>query len=156
MTHQALFGELIDTHAGLAEELKAAGIAADMSLLLHHAGLTRADLARALGWTRARVTQVLSGKENLTTQTIAVIAKALGYTFDVTYRKAQAHAAPQPWHRQASFLQDVDTGDIDDLRSWMSRKTMQSVHNGFVPVECTFTFDAANQPYAFKESCLAA
>lgn len=156
MAHQPLFGELIDAQPGLAEELKAAGIAADLVLLLDHVGLTRADLARALGWTRARVTQVLSGKENLTTQTIAGIAKALGYTFDVTFRIAQAPAAPQPWHTQASFLQNVDTGDIDDLRSWMSRKTMQSINLEFAPVEITCTFNAANQPYAFKESCFAA
>ena len=88
---------MIAARDGLAEELKAVDGAADLTLLLHHAGKTCADLARALGWSRSRVTQVLSGQENLTVQTIATVSKALGFTFDVAFRKAGALAVAQPW-----------------------------------------------------------
>ena len=69
---------MIAVRDGLAEELKAVDGAADLTLLLHHAGKTCADLARALGWSRSRVTQVLSGQENLTVQTIAADSKSFG------------------------------------------------------------------------------
>ena len=102
MEHKPLFDDLIAAHEGLADELKAVDVAADLTLLLHHAGQSRAELARALGWSRARVTQVLSGHENLTVQTIAAVTKALGYTFDAVFRKAGAAAAAQPWDTQAT------------------------------------------------------
>ena len=97
MDSKPLFGDLIAAHDGLAEELKAVDGAADLTLLLHHAGKTCADLARALGWSRSRVSQVLSGQENLTVQTIAAVSKALGFTFDVAFRKTSAVTAQQPW-----------------------------------------------------------
>jgi transcriptional regulator with XRE-family HTH domain len=106
MQNKPLFGDLIAGHDGLAEELKTVDVAADLTLLLHHAGQSRADLARALGWSRARVTQVLSGQENLTVQTIAAVSKALGYTFDVAFRKAGALAVAQPWNASASTVPD--------------------------------------------------
>lgn len=107
MEHKPLFGDLIAAHQGLAEELKAVDVAADLTLLLHHTGKSRADLARALGWTRARVTQVLSGHENLTVQTIAAVTKALGYTFDAVFRTTGAPVAAQPWDAQAILAPEM-------------------------------------------------
>ena len=115
MEHKPLFGDLIAAHEGLADELKAVDVAADLTLLLHHAGQSRAELARALGWSRARVTQVLSGRENLTVQTIVSVTKALGYTFDAVFRKAGAAATAQPWDAQA-------TPALDEVRT-VSRRT---------------------------------
>ena len=110
MEHKPLFGDLIAAHDGLAEELKAVDVAADLTLLLHHTGKSRADLARALGWSRARVTQVLSGQENITVQTIAAVTNALGYTFDAVFRKAGAPAAAQPWDAQTTLALDMVPG----------------------------------------------
>ncbi len=107
MEHKPLFGDLISAQDGLADALKAVDVAADLTLLLNHAGMSRADLARALGWSRARVTQVLSGHENLTVQTIAAVAQALGYTFDAVFRKTGATAPAQPWDAQASSALDT-------------------------------------------------
>ncbi len=90
MTHKPLFAELIATHKGLAEEVKTVDVAADLTLLLHHSGMSREDLASNLGWSTDRLSQVLSGHENITVQTIAAVAGALGYTFDVVFRKADA------------------------------------------------------------------
>lgn len=47
MARKPLFGDLIAVHEGLTDELKAVDVAADLTLLLNHAGVSRADLARA-------------------------------------------------------------------------------------------------------------
>ena len=158
MEHKPLFGDLIAAHEGLAEELKAVDVAADLTLLLHHAGKSRADLARALGWSRARVTQVLSGNENLTVQTIAAVTKALGYTFDAVFRKTGAPAATQPWDAQATLVLDME--DEPDLKDWMSRKTMKSMAGGFSGAMEFMHFDtqldSSNQHAMFLgEACAA-
>lgn len=88
MAHKALFADLIATHQDLAEELKTVDVAADLTLLLQHAGVSREVLASKLGWSGDRLSQVLSGHENITVHTIAAVAGALGYTFDVVFRKA--------------------------------------------------------------------
>jgi transcriptional regulator with XRE-family HTH domain len=95
MAHKPLFGELIAAHEGLAEELKAVDVAADLTLLLNHAGVSRAELASKLGWSRSRVSQVLSGQENITVQTLEKVAAALGYSFDAVFREVGAAALPR-------------------------------------------------------------
>lgn len=158
MEHKPLFGDLIAAHKGLAEELKAVDVAADLTLLLHHAGKSRADLARALGWSRARVTQVLSGHENLTVQTIAAVTKALGYSFDAVFRKTGEPAAVQPWDAQATLA--VDMVDAPDLQEWMSRKTMMPMAGRFAGamefVHIGTQLDSSNQDSIFQEEACAA
>ena len=90
MTNKPLFGDLIAAHKGLAEELKIVDVAADLTLLLHACGMSREDLASKLGWSSNRLSQVLSGHESITVQTIAFVAGAMGYTFDVVFRKTDA------------------------------------------------------------------
>jgi transcriptional regulator with XRE-family HTH domain len=46
--------------------------------------LSRADLASRMGVSPGRVSQVLSGGENLTLRTLATLATALGTQFDLT------------------------------------------------------------------------
>jgi DNA-binding phage protein len=46
--------------------------------LMQHQKVTKAELARRLGKSRAYVTQMLSGKANLTIRTLAEVAYALG------------------------------------------------------------------------------
>lgn len=130
MEHKPLFAELIAAHKGLAEELKTVDVAADLALLLTHAGKSRAELARELGWSRARVTQVLSGQENLTVQTIAAVAAALGFTFDVAFRKTADRATAQPWSQSKEFLTLEIENDIG-LQDWMSRATMSPMNKAF-------------------------
>ncbi len=93
MTNKPLFGDLIAAHKGLAEELKTIDVAADLTLLLHELGMSREDLASKLGWSSNRLSQVLSGHESITVQTIAFVAGAMGYTFDVAFRKTDAPSA---------------------------------------------------------------
>jgi len=90
MTNKPLFGDLISAHKGLVEELKTVDVAADLTLLLHECGMSREDLASKLGWSSNRLSQVLSGHESITVQTIAFVAGAMGYTFDLVFRKTDA------------------------------------------------------------------
>jgi transcriptional regulator with XRE-family HTH domain len=77
-------------------------------------GLTRADLAARMGVSPGRVSQILSGGENLTLRTLAGLSTALDARFDIelsssktgdTYTSsdtAEAEAAPAQNHH--SFL----------------------------------------------------
>ena len=158
MEHKPLFGDLIAAHDGLAEELKSVEVAADLALLLHHAGKTRADLARALGWSRARVTQVLSGDGNLTVKTVAAVTKALGFTFDVAFRKVNERAAAQPWEQHVAM--QLEMTQEADLQTWMSRKTMKSMAAQFAGarefMQFETTFDSLNHEQMFQEIACAA
>lgn len=157
MAHKPLFGELIAAHEGLVEELKAVDVAADLTLLLNHAGVSRADLARKLGWSRARVSQVLSGQENITVQTVAAVAGALGYTFDTVFRKAEAPAAVQPWTQRTAL--SLEMQDDPDLRSWMSRRSMKPVQQRFHGAreftQTGLTLDAPNHSFMSEAACAA-
>jgi transcriptional regulator with XRE-family HTH domain len=56
-------------------------------------GLTRADLAGRMGVSPGRVSQVLSGGENLTLRTLASLATALDARFELDLRPQSAGAA---------------------------------------------------------------
>lgn len=129
MSRKALLAGLIEQHPGLPAELAKITVAADLSILVAESGISRSDLAKKLGWSRARVTQVLSGEGNLTIETIHAVAKAVGAAFDVVFRKAGEPAFKQPWEKQAALALQVD--DEPDLTSWMSRKTMTPMRARF-------------------------
>ena len=52
-----------------------------LTVLMAKEGVTRAELARRLGRSKAYVTQVLRGSNNLTLRTLAELGTALGYQF---------------------------------------------------------------------------
>lgn len=54
-------------------------------------GLTRADLARALGVSKAHITQSLSGQRNLTLKTVAEALHALDSRLEVSVAPLTAH-----------------------------------------------------------------
>lgn len=60
-----------------------------LSELLEREGVTKAELARRLGKTKAAVGEALSGEANLTLRTIADLADALGYQVKVEAVKAR-------------------------------------------------------------------
>lgn len=91
----AVFSDLPDLNE--FEEFKKLEIAADLSALMVHAGVTRSQLARLLGWTRSRVTKVLSGDTNPTLKTVYEFSRALGYDVNLTYRRPVDDPVPQPW-----------------------------------------------------------
>jgi len=81
---ELLFGEATDTVAALLESL----------------GLTQRDLAGRLGVSEGRVSQILSGQENLTLRSLASLGWALGVRFDLEPRamgdRAGTPAADDP------------------------------------------------------------
>lgn len=64
---ELLYGEATDTVAALLQSL----------------GLTRTELADRLGVSKGRVSQILSGSENITLKTLAAMGWALGVRFDL-------------------------------------------------------------------------
>lgn len=103
MSRKALFADLQAELPDLKADLAKVAVAADLSVLLAQSHCTRSDLAKRLGWSRARVTQVLSGDGNLTVETVYAVAQALGHTFDVVFRKPDERRQPQPWERGVSM-----------------------------------------------------
>jgi transcriptional regulator with XRE-family HTH domain len=99
MSRKALFADLQADLPELKADLAKVAVAADLSVLLAQSNCTRADLAKRLGWSRARVTQVLSGEGNLTIETVFAVAQALGHTFDMVFRKPDERRQPQAWER---------------------------------------------------------
>ena len=68
---------------------------------MRECGLTRADLASRMGVSPGRISQVLSGGENLTLRTLASIATALNARFEMDLRPRETgngavDATPQP------------------------------------------------------------
>jgi transcriptional regulator with XRE-family HTH domain len=57
--------------------------------------LTRVDLAHRMGVSPGRISQILSGGENLTLRTLAGVAAALDAHFDVELKPSQAVAETQ-------------------------------------------------------------
>jgi transcriptional regulator with XRE-family HTH domain len=92
MADKPLFRDLIAAHPGLAEELKTVDVAADLTLLLHGSGLSHEDLARRLGWSDDVLSEFLSGEDDMSIQATVRFALALGYTFDLVFRKTNAPA----------------------------------------------------------------
>jgi transcriptional regulator with XRE-family HTH domain len=58
--------------------------------------LTRADLASRMGVSPGRVSQVLSGGENLTLRTLASLATALGTQFDLALSPREPVVTAEP------------------------------------------------------------
>jgi len=64
----------------------------EINWYLHERSLTRADLASRMGVSPGRVSQVLSGGENLTLRTLASLATALDARFELDLRPREAAA----------------------------------------------------------------
>jgi transcriptional regulator with XRE-family HTH domain len=85
-------------------EDKKESVGVDLIALLVSSGHKRSDLADKLGWSKSRISNVFSGKNNLTLKTVWEVSKAVGYEFDVTFRQADKPRAIQPWEIQHENL----------------------------------------------------
>lgn len=85
-------------------QAKAQDTAVALSRAVSEAGMTRAELAQALGWKPSRISHVLSGAGNLTLRTIFDLTSALGLEFDLQLRKPGQTS--QPRHREAQAVLD--------------------------------------------------
>lgn len=94
MSNVLIFGNSYDVDMSA---MQMESIATDLVFLLKHSGLSRSELASKLGWSKSRITKVLSGDENLTVKTITSIAECLGYAFDVVFYNENYEQPKQPW-----------------------------------------------------------
>jgi transcriptional regulator with XRE-family HTH domain len=76
--HRATEGQIEDELLALVTQLTN-----EINWYMRERGLTRADLATRMGVSPGRVSQILSGGENLTLRTLAALSTALDARFDV-------------------------------------------------------------------------
>lgn len=76
----------------LAEEALILDVTEKVWELLESREMNKADLAKALGKSKAYVSQVLSGSRNMTLRTLADVADALGSSVKVVLRDKQAQS----------------------------------------------------------------
>lgn len=110
-----LFGELLKDDGALQAELAKTAVAADLAVLTARAGVSRTELAERLGWSKARVSQVLGGNGNLTVETIHAVTRALGHRFDVVFRTSHEARAAQAWERPVPL--ELTGGNVFDLKA---------------------------------------
>ena len=76
--HRATEGQIEDELLALVTQLTN-----EINWYMRERGLTRADLAARMGVSPGRVSQILSGGENLTLRTLAALSTALDSRFNV-------------------------------------------------------------------------
>ena len=81
------------------EELQIERISIHMAALMSLSGKNRNQMAEMLGVNRSRVSAILNGAKNLQVKSIYRFANALGYSFDVVFRKETDPMPAQPWHK---------------------------------------------------------
>ncbi|GHF28871.1 hypothetical protein GCM10010218_07530 [Streptomyces mashuensis] len=89
----AKYGE-DDRAAGAAGPRLARQATASLAGLLAERGMTRKDLADCMGVSPGRVSQILSGGENLTLHSLAAVADALDARVEITFHDTPARREP--------------------------------------------------------------
>ncbi|MFF4222295.1 helix-turn-helix domain-containing protein [Streptomyces sp. L500] len=69
---------------------------ASLAGLLAERDMTRKELAEQLGVSPGRVSQILSGDENLTLRSLAAVAESLDATVEITFRDASGAPTHHP------------------------------------------------------------
>ena len=99
--HRAAEGQIEDELLALVTQLTN-----EINWYMRQRGLTRADLAARMGVSPGRVSQILSGGENLTLRTLAALSAALQARFDLELNPVDgtepAESAPAAHHRAMS------------------------------------------------------
>ncbi|MFG2121823.1 helix-turn-helix domain-containing protein [Streptomyces sp. NPDC048710] len=82
-----------ESNAELAGAQLARQATASLAGLLAGLGKTRSDLAKAMGVSPGRVSQIMSGDANLTVRTLAAAAEALGADVEIRFSPRRPHIA---------------------------------------------------------------
>jgi transcriptional regulator with XRE-family HTH domain len=106
-------------------------------------GVTQQSVASKLGVNRSVINRILKGQANLTLRSIAEIAWALGYTAEITLKKASDIAASQPDEGvRASLPSSVASLPLSDKdvsefleRGAVLRPYQSRANDNFAPVE---------------------
>lgn len=91
-------------------------VAAHLAALLSLSGVHRNKLGQKTGWQPSRISRTLSGNENLTIRTIHEFTKALGYDWDIVYRKEGAARPLQLWDQRQDVI-PVYEAETDVVRA---------------------------------------
>ncbi|MGW3276224.1 helix-turn-helix domain-containing protein [Streptomyces kronopolitis] len=74
-----------ESHTDLAAARLARQASASLAGLLAGLGRSRSDLAKAMGVSPGRISQIMSGDANLTVRTLAAAAEALNAEVEITF-----------------------------------------------------------------------
>lgn len=95
-----------------AQEFAILSALEEISRVMETENISRADMAAKLGKSRAFVTQVLRGSNNITIRTLADFAWASGRTVDIRFRKGERFSIDPPayadWKVSAQAQATVD------------------------------------------------
>ena len=101
-----------ESNTDLAAAQLARQATASLAGLLAGLNKSRSDLAKAMGVSPGRVSQIMSGDANLTVRTLAAAAEALGAGVEIRF-----YAHPQPTGGQGGGSGTTSTADEDSFAS---------------------------------------
>lgn len=95
-------------------EISLQKVAVNLAALMAFEGKTRSEMAQLLNVSKANITRLLN-KTNIETKSIFSFAKALGYDFEIVFKKQDKPACGQPWNRAEKLLIQVNAEDVSSL-----------------------------------------
>ena len=102
-TYEAFEASSVENRRRLRQEGLIVDVTEALSEMLEQEGITKAELARRLGKTKATMTDLFSGKTNLTLRTIADVADALGFRWRIAFeREGVDHKRRRPAVRKTA------------------------------------------------------
>lgn len=81
------------------EEMQIERVSIHMAALMSLSGKNRNQMAEMLGVNRSRISAILNGTKNLQVKSIYRFANALGYSFDIVFRRETDPTPAQPWNK---------------------------------------------------------
>ena len=114
--------------------IKKDDVGTDLASLVSFADVSRTGLADTLGYEKSRITRILSGMENLTLRTIHDVCKAVGYEFDVIFRKKTENKPFQPWQFHEVKLEQPFSLDLYTMQATKSVNTSYPNNVHYIPV----------------------
>jgi hypothetical protein len=89
-------------------------IATSLATLMAFEGKSRSEMAALLNVSKANITRLLN-KTNIEAKSIYAFANALGYEFEVVFKKPEWASCGQPWNRAAVTFTQVHANQVGDL-----------------------------------------
>lgn len=105
-------------------------VAVDLAALISYYGFTRSKFIEKSGWKQSRLSNVLSGRCNLTIKTISEVADVLGCKFDVIYRSKDQKKARQVWDPLEKKLEAPHILPHFSLRIQSPAEVYRDLHSG--------------------------
>lgn len=139
-------------------ENKRDDVAITLTGMLENRTISFSDLARLIGWKPSRVSRVLSGRENLTINTIAEIVRAADFDFDLVVRPKGARRSFQPWEEEevrCDLMEHLRTFEtlvskakaMFETAEQVSRRTFRNQPREEIYASLSEQEDAANDEY---------